>query len=196
MSSFLYRVRPSGSSSNPWITVHSCHGSSGMPRSSAAKSMMSKPRDVSGVSSLSGGVHRRGTVRPSTLCSGGSISPSLGELGLSSWRSTVTPSLSCHRSTGLRRGPQSLQGRLKLGAELFEYGIRVGVLHEGVQEPFGDLEVAALVLRLRDQFARVDRHVEGLVDRSGVDLRQPAQACVLGLVVLLQFGQRALYLRQ
>ncbi|KRO12855.1 hypothetical protein IV77_GL000295 [Olsenella uli DSM 7084] len=59
---------------------HLCHGRRDMPRVSVAKRMTSNPSVVSGVSSLSGGVQRRGSslptspaIRTSYLASGDSL---------------------------------------------------------------------------------------------------------------------------
>src|SRR5690606_12316891 len=81
-STLRNRGRPSSSSSQAWITVHSCHGSSGLPID-LANSITWNPELVSGVSSGSGGVHRRGSVHPNTVF--GSI------CGTSATSAVITP---------------------------------------------------------------------------------------------------------
>ena len=72
------RKRPFGLSSRAWTKSHSSHGSKLRPRTSTANSMTAKPSDVSGVSSLSGGVNTRGSVRPSSFSGIFGLLPSLG----------------------------------------------------------------------------------------------------------------------
>ena len=53
--------------SSAWISSHFCHGYSFLRSTSVAYSMHAKPRVVSGVSSLSGGVKILGSVQPRIL---------------------------------------------------------------------------------------------------------------------------------
>jgi hypothetical protein len=76
---------------------------------------------------------------------------------------------------------------LQFRAKLFEYGRRFGELHQGVQQPLGDLKRVVGVLCLLDEFPRVYGLFDGFVDRRRVDLDQSAQARVL-----LRVGRREL----
>src|SRR6185295_5848091 len=143
-STIRNRGRPSDSSSPRWMTSHFCQSSSGQPIASA-KSMTSNPYEVSGVSSLSGGVHSLGSVLPSTALS------EFVHSALSCWGIGCRPLLRCCPRTGAHL--QGFERREQLGAEFVEDPLFTGVNFSGVCESQGSDRLIAWFTLLRVQGA-------------------------------------------